>query len=132
MSPRTLLPAALIACFSATPAAATGDLSCAAPDGAARVDLGVGHVPVLAVLSAWIEADGQSWSTYASDGVTPITLGQGFRDRDRMAVDFTDPNVEGVVIRLRTWSVHEGDDWIEAGWLQIPGVGAWPMICGEG
>lgn len=121
----------LATCLAASPALATGDFSCAAPDGSASVDLGVGHVPVLAIISVRIEAEGQAWGTNPADGATTVIVGQGIRTATHMAVDFTDPNIEGVVAELRTWSVSEGDHWAETGWLRIPGAGAWPLVCGE-
>lgn len=113
----------------AGPAGATGDILCAAPDGSARVALGVGHLPVLAVISARIEAGGRVLSTAPGAGETAITVGQAYRDGAGMAVAFTDPNVSEVVAELRTLTVSEGRDHVEAGWLRLPGESAHPLLC---
>lgn len=115
-------------CFAAGPALATGDIFCEAPDRTASVVMGVGHLPVLSIFSVEIEAGGRAWSTNPSHG-EEIAVGQGHRDHAGMAVDFTDPDILTVVAELRTLQVTEGSDTVESGWLRIPGVGAWVMVC---
>ncbi len=114
------------------PASATGTVACnGATDDSVDVMIGIGRVPVLAVVNAWIAAGG---SEYATDldfvpGAVPIVFGQGVFDADRLRVDFTDPNVERIVASLRIERAFDGKSGAEAGVLVIDGQGAWPVVC---
>jgi hypothetical protein len=65
-------------------------------DGAARVALTVGSLPVLSVVGMEIVVGDRTWSTGA-DGDGAIRVGQAFQDGERWLIDATDANVE-------TWS----------------------------
>lgn len=114
------------------PAAATGTIFCdGATDNSVAVQIGIGRVPVLAVLNARIAAGS---AVYANDveatpGAVPIVFGQGVFDEDRLRVDFTDPNVERIVVSLRIERAFEGKSGAEAGVLRIDGEGAWAVVC---
>lgn len=113
----------------ASPALATGDLICEATDGSgARVALAVGHLPVLAILNAEIEARGRRW-TYNRDGGEPVRPAQAFRDSTQTLVDFTDEAVNHVVAELRLHHAAEGREHLEVGWLRLPGIGLHPLSC---
>ena len=115
--------------LAAGPALATGDIFCEAPDGSAEVHLGVGHVSVLAIFSARLEAGGNAWATTPMADETEIIVGQAYRDAAGMAVDFTDPNVERIVAEIRTFLASEESTFVETGWLRVPGTGVWPLLC---
>lgn len=111
-----------------TPSFATGEIHCVAADGrSGEIHMNVGRLPILNVLSAEVTAFGKTWSTSAS-AENPIVVGQAFEDRTRMAVDFTDLNVESVVISLRTVRAFTGDEYGEAGVLRIGGA-VYPVVC---
>jgi len=125
--------AALAFAFLATPARATQSIVCEGTGGSdTSVDVLIGSLPVLGVLTARIEAGGQMWSTEEEKGATLITFGQGARFGDRTIMDFTDPNIEGIVISVRLQSATVGSDTIEVGTLTIPGVGVWGLTCVPG
>lgn len=112
----------------AVPAAATGTIECASPEGETSVELAIGTLPILSVLRATIRSDDGHWSTEEVDGET-IAVGQQFRDAEGIRVDFTDPNVEGVIAELRLVEATEGRHHAMAGALRIEGVGAFALIC---
>lgn len=116
--------AALLA--GVAPAAATGTIECADPDGRASVELSIGSLPVLAVIHARIETPEGRWSS--GDGEA-LVVGQQFRGSSGLRVDFTDPNVETVIAELRLVSAEEGRDFAMAGTLRVAGEGAWPLNC---
>ncbi len=109
---------------------ATGDIGCAGAGGAdATVDLNIGSLPVLNILSATITANGQVWSTQPGKGETEIITGQAAETGHILIADFTDVNVTGVVASLRLFSAEEGGDFVRAGTLTIAGHGAYAIVC---
>lgn len=127
--------AVTLAALAAGPARATGTIECEGVAGTdASVLISIGRLPVLAVLNAIIEAEGTTYATdvSANPGAEPITFGQGFLDEDRSRVDFTDPNIEQIVISLRVERAFEDKAGAEAGVLRIFGVGAYGVTCLSG
>lgn len=123
------IAAALLCCVAVSPASATGSIACASPDyDGVAVELTIGSLPVLGVAGALVTAGGETWST-ATEAGEQISVGQAFREADRLLVDFTDPNVERVVAELRLFQTQEERDAAMAGTLRIPGKGAWPLVC---
>lgn len=115
------------------PAAASGDIICDATDGSgASISIGVGHLPVLHVLSASATDGTATWSTHPSGGDRPIAFGQGFADDRQVLVDFTDPNIERIVVSLRLFQASGDKDYAEAGVLSFDGVSAFPVQCVNG
>lgn len=129
----SLLCAGLVlGAFAVQPAHATGTIACDATDGSgAAIMFGVGRLPVLAVISAFVTAEGQDWTLDGSLG-TEIAVGQGFMDDERVLVDFVDTNVEEILISVRLFRSSEGKSSAEAGVLTINGVGSYPVMCEEG
>lgn len=130
--------AAVAACglaFAVEPAAATGTVACRGADDA-RVEarITVGRVPVLAVINARFEAGGRIYATsLAGDpAATAIVWGQGVFDEDRLRVDFTDTDINEVLLSLRVERGFEGKLAAEAGVLRIPGQGVWAVVCESG
>ena len=119
--------------LKSAPAAASGDIICDATDGSgASISIGVGHLPVLHVLSASATDGTTTWSTNPSGDDRPIIFGQGFADDRQVLVDFTDPNIEGIVVSLRLFQASGGKDYAEAGVLSFEGVSAFPVQCING
>ena len=121
--------------LSAPAAWATGTIACTGADGAdASVFLLIGRVPVLAVLRAEIEAEGTVYATDPPDGADAVRIafGQGFTDANRVVADFTDPNIEEIVISLRLERAFEDKAGAEAGIVRVVGEGAWPVTCESG
>ena len=115
------------------PAAASGDIICDATDGSgASISIGVGHLPVLNVLSAFATDGVTTWSTNPAADERAIVFGQGFVDDRQVLVDFTDSNVEGIVISLRLFQASGDKDYAEAGVLSFEGVSAFPVQCVNG
>ncbi|MDZ5696444.1 hypothetical protein [Chelativorans sp. M5D2P16] len=125
---RRLAAALAISIAAAGSASASGSLECTAPDADVSVKLTIGSLPVLAVVGAEIEANGARWAL-DGDGESAIAVGQAFRDRGALRVDFTDPNVERVVAELRLFSAAEERNMATAGTLRITGEGAWALTC---
>ena len=113
---------------TATPAFATGDISCEG-DGVS-VDLLVGRLEFLHVLRAVVTIAEKTWSSEPEvmPG-TPIAIGQAFEDDSQLLVDFTDDNVEGIIGRLRAFSLEEGDDFVSGGVFSFKGEGAFLVDC---
>lgn len=93
--------AALVASFAlAVPAAASGGLSCSG-DGA-KLDIATGRLVVLRVLDAYVEVGDKAFSTGPHRGPgTKFIVGQAFAEDGRMMIDFTDPNVEAIIVGIR-------------------------------
>ncbi len=132
-SSRSVLGAALLtAVATVSPAQATGTIACEATDGSgAAIMLGVGRLPILAVISAFATAEGLDWSLDGSVG-TQISVGQGFMDSDQLLVDLVDTNIEEILISLRLYRSSTGKSAAEAGVLTVHDVGAYPVMCEEG
>jgi hypothetical protein len=125
---RALVASAFL--LAATPAFATGELTCAG--GGASVDLLVGHLDVLSISRSVIVIGDETWSsTPDSYPGTPITVGQGFEDDRMLAVDFTDENVGEIIGRLRVLKAEEGDARAAGGVFTFKGKGAFVVDCSE-
>ena len=83
------------------------------------------------MLNARIEAEGEVYVTDAetSPDATTIAFGQGFLDEDRLRADFTDANIEQILISLRVERAFDDKAGAEAGVLRIAGLGAYPVTC---
>ncbi len=80
----------------------------------------MGHLPVVQVLGAFIEADGKAFSTGPERGPgEPIVIGQAFGDDDVMMFDFVDPNFETILVRIRLRFVAGNEDVPLAGVVTI-------------
>ncbi len=108
----------------AAPAHATGTISCVSEDGA-TIDMAIGSLPILAVISAYIQVGGQEWTT-AEGAIGSV---QAFGDAETVRVDFTDANINEIVARLRLFRVLEESDFAMGGTLQIVGTGAYAVTC---
>lgn len=105
-------------------AQATSSISCSDGDGNG-VDIGLGSVPGLAVISAFVVADG----TQLSIADDQLSTSQAFADGDSIRIDFTDANLEGVLARVRLFQADEANDYVMAGTLEVVGVGAYAVVC---
>ena len=124
---RCLLIAAS-ALISAGSVHASGTISCAGePD--VSVDLTIGSLPVLSVVTANLSAGQRALSIGAEAGQDAVIVGQAFREHDEIRVDFTDPNVERVVAELRLFEAIEERDHAMAGTLRLIGQGAYALTC---
>ncbi|HUF55149.1 MAG TPA: hypothetical protein VMM55_01160, partial [Thermohalobaculum sp.] len=91
--------------------------------------LGIGTLPVLAVVSARIEADGAIWTLEGAGEGTPVVVGQAARTDGWAVVDFTDPNLTAIVAELRLLRATENHDTVEVGTLRLPGRGVHALVC---
>lgn len=122
--------ASIAALGAASSAHATGNISCNGVDGSdATIEFNFGTLPVLNILGASVSAGGAVWSTQPGKGETEIIVGQAAEDGNLLIADFTDPNVEQVLISLRLLSAQEGGDFVRAGTLTIAGHGAHAVVC---
>ena len=130
---RTAFLTMSLATLSPMMAHATGEIICDATDGSgASIRIGIGRLPVLAILDATATDGTDVWSTNATGSETPITAGQGFMDDRQVLVDFTDPNIERIVVSLRLFQASGDKDYAEAGVLSFDGVSAFPVQCING
>ncbi len=127
----TQISAAAIAALAAvTQSHATGNIGCTGVDGSdASIEFNFGTLPVLHILGASVSAGGNVWSTQPGKGETAIIVGQAAEDGNLLIADFTDPNVEQVLISLRLLRAVEGGDFVRAGTLTIAGHGAHAVVC---
>ena len=128
---RPLLAAALAA-LAATPAHATQSLSCAGVGTPVAVELTLGTLPILAVVGGRIATPSATYALSPQAGEIPVIVGQAFGDAAGVRIDFTDPNVEAILVSLRTVRA-EGDKQVaEAGVLLVEGVEAFAVTCDAG
>ncbi|MEX0347559.1 MAG: hypothetical protein AB3N20_21730 [Rhizobiaceae bacterium] len=121
---------AMAVCLVSGAAHATGDIGCSGVDGSdATVDLNFGTLPVLSILNATITTGGKVWTTQAGKGETEIIVGQAAETGNMLIADFTDANVEQILISLRLFSAEEGGDFVRAGTLTIKDYGAHAVSC---
>lgn len=127
---RTLLAAGVLMALAPTNANATGDISCNGVDGSdATIEFNFGLLPVLNILGASVSAGGDVWSTRPGKGETEIIVGQAAETGNMLIADFTDPNVEQVLVSLRLLSAEQDGDFVRAGTLTIKDHGAHAVVC---
>ncbi len=121
-----------LSAMMASPAHATGSIDCSATDGSgAEFLIGVGRLPVIAIISAMVSDGTQEWSLDGSFG-TQISVGQAFMDEDQVLVDFVDTNIEEILISIRLYRAWTDESYAEAGIMTIKDGGVFPMKCEEG
>ncbi len=121
---------AVAVCLMSSAAHATGDISCGGVNGSdATVDLNFGTLPVLSILNATITTAGKVWTTQPGKSETEIIVGQAAETGNMLIADFTDVNVEQILISLRLFSAEEGGNWVRAGTLTIKDHGAHAVSC---
>ncbi len=130
-----LAGAGLLSCLllagGVAPASATQNLVCGYTDDVS-ITLLMGSLEVASIVRADVTAAGQRWSTQEAQGQTQIIVGQAFQTANELRVDFTDKDVNLVMVRLRLFQAADGDKFAQAGTLKIEGTGVWPVICSEG
>lgn len=130
---RSLIKAAallLTATFAAGEAHATTDIFCTATDGSgASIQLGVGTLPILAVISARATDGSETWSTDPQGGERAFSYAQGFIDERELRADFTDPNIERVVVSLRVVRGAGDKTFAQAGVLDFENLSVFPVSC---
>lgn len=117
----------VLSLLAAGPAVASGSIGCVGADGAVRIDLTVGALPVLKIVAATIEARGTALSTGGEDD--PILVGQAFGDGERILADFTDDNAERIVASLRLVKAEGEGEVAMAGTLSLRGHGVHAVSC---
>lgn len=107
---KALLAAIAVASFPGS-ALATGGIYCTgAQDPQITFGVATGRLPILAVLSANAFDGETKYATRPEGDETAIAFGQGMSEPDRVAIDFTDPNVERIVLSLRVHTAEDGHD----------------------
>lgn len=93
----------------ATGAQASEGLMCSGEG--ATVDVALGRLVIVGVLGAYVELDGTAYSTGPERGEgIPIITGQAFGDDDGIKIDFVDPNIEEILIKVRlTYTGNEDE-----------------------
>jgi hypothetical protein len=115
----------------ATPALATGEISCSNGKGAG-LDLLVSHLDVLVVSRVTVNIGDKFWSsTTESMPGLPISLGQAFQDDSQLLVDLMDDGMSEVIGRLRVFYASEGDSRVAGGVFTLKGEGAFVVDCSE-
>ncbi len=119
-----------IAALVATPAVATEWVHCADAGGSASFDYLAGDgLGILQVAALTITAGEKVWASDPANGPgDPVSLGQGFEDQQTVRIDALDKD-SAVIAELRLFKADEGDDYVSAGTLRIPGMGAWAVTC---
>jgi hypothetical protein len=126
-----MLGLALLASLAtAAPARASGGFLCEGES--VSLNIATGRLMVLNVLGAYVEAGDRAWSTGPERGEgTPIIVGQAFGDDEQVLVDFTDPNIESILISVRLRFTGEDEDWPLSGTMTAEGT-SYAIRCGEG
>jgi hypothetical protein len=126
-----MLGLALLASLAtAAPAHASGGFLCEGES--VSLNIATGRLMVLNVLGAYVEAGDRAWSTGPERGEgTPIIVGQAFGDDEQVLVDFTDPNIESILISVRLRFTGEDEDWPLSGTMTAEGT-SYAIRCDEG
>lgn len=97
------------------------------------IEIPLGGAAGLNPLSATIRAAGTIWTTEEGvAGATPIVPAQSASVDNRLYLDFSDPNLEGIIVEIRLFWAEEETDPVYGGTLRIAGHGAWAISCGMG
>jgi hypothetical protein len=114
----------------ATPASATATLACVGVDDPnVHVTLTLGSVPVLAIVNATIETPSGTYAMVPQAGWTEIIVGQGFGTPDGLSVDFADPNVQEILVTLRTMQAYRDRQAAHVGLLIIEDRDVYAVTC---
>ncbi len=129
----SLVAAALLVAGGGTfhPAHATQNLVCDHSE-EISISLLMGDLAIASVSRADITVNVKRWSTQAGPGVTTIVVGQAYQSESELRIDFTDENVNAFIARLRLVQASDETTLAQAGVLEMPGVGVWPVVCTEG
>ncbi|MEM6381906.1 MAG: hypothetical protein AAF739_04465 [Pseudomonadota bacterium] len=116
-----------------SPSLATSSLVCTGADGSdVEVLLTLGSLPVLAIVNGRISTPTGNYALTPSGDEIEIIVGQAFGDATGRRADFTDPNVQQVLVSIRT-ARGEGDKQVaEAGVLIVEQTEVYPIVCSEG
>lgn len=114
----------------ASPATATVSLYC---DGIDEPNVSVlmtlGSLPVLAVINARIVTPQGTYAMDPSGEDVPILFGQGVASATGVSADFTDPNIEDILISLRTMQRYTEDSSTHIGLLTIENTQVFAVRC---
>ena len=112
------------------PASATEWVHCSDGQGEASFDYLSGDgLGVLAIVGLTITAGEKVWASAEAYGPgDPVSVGQGFEDADSVRVDAMDRDFVKIA-ELRLFMAAEGDSYVTAGTLRMPGMGAWAVSC---
>ena len=126
---KTLILAGALAGF-ATAASATEWIACAAADGGASFDYLAGDgLGVLQIADLTITAGDKVWASNPANGPgDPVSVGQAFESETSVVIDAMDKDFTKIA-ELRLFKASEGDTYVAAGTLRIPGMGAWAVSC---
>lgn len=122
--------ALLVSATLAGGAHATEWVNCAAPDGAASIDYLAGTLDVLSVSGLTITVGDKVWASDVAYGPgEPVAVGQAFETSDTVFIDAMSPDMAAKVAELRLFKASEGDVFVYAGTLRLPGIGAYAVNC---
>ena len=126
----TIIAAALsIGGLAAQPALATEWIYCNDVTNTVTVGLLLGAVDTLNVSGIILSNGDRVWASSAAYGPgEEVSMGQGYEDNDLMAVDLMDKDYAKLA-ELRLLKAVEGEMYVAAGTLRLPGQGAWAVIC---
>jgi len=120
---------ALLFMFTATAAHASGGVFCHSTDGIANISIGLGRVPIYAPLNASATLGNTNWSTAPQSGEILLGGSQGLIENNTLAADFTDEDVERIIISLRVdYSGKEGQEGF-SGKLIFAGTETHDVVC---
>ena len=112
----------------AQPALATEWVICSNAGGKASFGVLVGSLGLGTATDFEVHANGKDWSTRQGQGTAIVKL-QSFEDDKVFMADVSTADLETVVAELRAHKASEGEDFVMAGVLRVPGVGAWAVTC---
>jgi len=117
-------------CGLATPSFATEWIDCADSAGAASFSYLAGSLDSLQIVGLNISVGDKVWASDVVYGPgDPVSVGQAFETRDMVFVDAVAPDQSATIAELRLFKADEGESFIHAGTLRIPGLGAWAVSC---
>jgi hypothetical protein len=120
-------------CGLATPSLATEWVNCADANGAATFSYLAGTLDVLSIAGLNISVGDKVWASDVAYGPgDPVAIGQAFETADTVLIDAMAPDMSVRIAELRLFKVSEGDAFVTAGTLRMPGQGAWAVSCSAG
>ncbi|MEM1287376.1 MAG: hypothetical protein AAGH60_03395 [Pseudomonadota bacterium] len=122
----------LVYAGSSVPAHATSTLECIGVDDSSVIArLTLGSLPVLGVVGAVIETPLEDFSINATGDQTPIAVGQGFGDAEGIEVDFTDPNIEQIIVSFRSVRAEGDKQLVQVATLSVRQTEVYALNCAE-
>lgn len=106
-----VLVTVLFCAVSTTPSGATGGVHCSSKNNEVELSIALGRLPIYAPLGAMVKYGDKHWSSNPQDSEAELGNSQGMFLDNKLFADFTDSNIEKIIVSLRVdYSGDHGED----------------------